>query len=125
MSPRISLQARINDYLAERRRLGFQLRSRDTLLADFAHFVADRHHQGPLTVELMTEWARQGKGGRGSPATWAARLEISPLLSRSSGKMRILSGGRAQMIRQGDHPLQSKLCSSRNPAAQGRNETKV
>lgn len=74
MSPRISLQARINDYLAERRRLGFQLRSRDTLLADFARFVADRHHQGPLTVELMTEWARQGKGGRGSPATWAARL---------------------------------------------------
>jgi site-specific recombinase XerD len=74
MSPRISLQARIDDYLAERRRLGFQLRSRDTLLADFAHFVADRHHQGPLTVELMTEWARQGKGGRGSPATWAARL---------------------------------------------------
>ena len=32
MSARISLQARIDDYLAERRRLGFQLRSRDTLL---------------------------------------------------------------------------------------------
>ncbi len=74
MSPRVSLQARIDDYLAERRRLGFQLRSRDTLLADFARFVADRHHQGPLTVELMTEWARRGKGGQGSPATWAARL---------------------------------------------------
>lgn len=74
MSPHISLQARIDDYLAERRRLGFQLRSRSTFLASFARFVADRHHQGPLTVELMTEWVRQGKGGRGSPGTWAVRL---------------------------------------------------
>lgn len=74
MSPCISLQTRIDDYLAERRRLGFQLRSRDSFLAGFARFVADRHHQGPLTVELMADWVRQGKGGRGSPATWALRL---------------------------------------------------
>lgn len=74
MSPGISLQTRIDDYLAERRRLGFQLRSRDSLLASFARFVADQHHQGPLTVELMTDWVRQGKGGHGTPATWAVRL---------------------------------------------------
>lgn len=74
MSPRISLQTRIDDYLAERRRLGFQLRSRDSLLASFARFVADQHHQGPLTVELMADWVRQGKGGQGTPATWAVRL---------------------------------------------------
>lgn len=74
MSARISLQARIDDYLAERRRLGFHLRSRDTFLAGFARFVASRHHRGPLTVELMTDWVRQGKGGRGSPGTWARRL---------------------------------------------------
>lgn len=74
MSARIGLQARINDYLAERRRLGFHLRSRDTFLAGFARFVADRRHRGPLTVELMTDWVRQGKGGRGSPGTWARRL---------------------------------------------------
>jgi hypothetical protein len=42
MSRAISLQARIDDYLAERRRQGFELRSRDTFLAPFARFVASR-----------------------------------------------------------------------------------
>ena len=74
MSARISLQQRIDDYLAERRRLGFHLRSRDTFLAGFACFVASRRHRGPLTVELMTDWVRQGKCGRGSPDTWVRRL---------------------------------------------------
>jgi len=82
MSARISLQTRINDYLAERRRLGFELRSWDAFLAGFARFVASRHHQGPLTVELMTDWIRQGKGGRGSPGTWARRLEKLRLFVR-------------------------------------------
>ena len=74
MNARVSLQRRIDDYLAERRRLGFQLRARDTFLAGFARFVASRHHRGPLTVEIMTQWVRQGKGGQGSPGTWARRL---------------------------------------------------
>lgn len=74
MSARISLQTRIDDYLAERRRLGFELRSRDTFLAGFARYVASRHHRGPLTVELMAEWARHDKWNRGTPGTWAARL---------------------------------------------------
>ncbi|MDP2708332.1 MAG: tyrosine-type recombinase/integrase, partial [Burkholderiales bacterium] len=38
-------------------------------------YVAKRHHRGPLTIELMTDWVRLGKGGRGSPGTWARRLE--------------------------------------------------
>ena len=75
MITRISLQTRIDDYLAERRRLGFELRSWDTFLTGFARYVASRHHRGPLTVELMTGWVRQGKGGRGSPGTWARRLD--------------------------------------------------
>jgi integrase len=75
MSARIRLQTRIDDYLVERRRLGFELRSWDTFLAGFAGYVARRHRRGPLTVELMTDWVRQGKGGRGSPGTWARRLE--------------------------------------------------
>ena len=54
--------------------LGFQLRSQDTLLADFARFVADRHHHGPLTVELMVDWVRKGKGGLGTPETWYRRM---------------------------------------------------
>jgi len=74
MSTRVSLQRRINDYLAERRRLGFALRSRDTLLAGFAKYVAARRHRGPLTVDLMVDWARQDKWQRDTPATWAVRL---------------------------------------------------
>jgi len=74
MSAHISLQRRIDDYLAERRRLGFVLRSRDTFLADFASFVARRHHRGPLTVELIADWVRQGKDGQGTPETWVRRL---------------------------------------------------
>lgn len=74
MSAHISLQRRINDYLAERRRLGFVLRSRDAFLAGFASYVARCHHRGPLTVELMTDWVRQGKDGQGSPETWTRRL---------------------------------------------------
>jgi integrase len=74
MSARVSLQVRVEDYLAERRRLGFELRSRDTFLNGFVRFAADRRHRGPLTVELITDWVRQGKGGLGSPGTWARRL---------------------------------------------------
>lgn len=74
MSTHIRLQTRIDDYIAERRHLGFKLHSRDTLLAGFARYVASRHHRGPLTIELMADWARQDKWHRGTPETWAGRL---------------------------------------------------
>mgnify|MGYP001362378846 FL=1 len=54
MSARFGLQTRIDDNLADCRRLGFELRSWDTFLAGFARFVVSRHHRGPLTVELIT-----------------------------------------------------------------------
>ncbi len=76
MSPHISLQQRVIDYLAERRRLGFELRSRDTLLAGFARYVADQKHRGPLNADLMIEWARHDKWHHETPATWAVRLAI-------------------------------------------------
>ncbi len=74
MSAPIRLQARVDDYLAERRRLGFQLHSMDTLLADFAKFIADQRHSGPLTVELMVDWVRRAKEGLGTPETWYRRM---------------------------------------------------
>jgi integrase len=73
MNRLISLQARVDDYLAERRRQGFNLRSRDTFLSGFARFVTAKHHGGPLTSELITEWVRSGKGGHGDAGTWAYR----------------------------------------------------
>ena len=74
MSTPIPLQARVGDYLAERRRLGYALHSQDTLLADFARFVGERHHDGPLSVELMVDWARRNQAGLGTRETWYRRM---------------------------------------------------
>ena len=82
MSAHISLQMRANDYLAERRRLGYELRGLDTFLEGFVRYVADRRHRGPLTVEVITDWIRQGREGVGSRGTWAARLKRLQLFIR-------------------------------------------
>lgn len=76
MSARTTLQARVEQYLAERRRLGFELRSMGHGLARFARYVAEVGHQGPLTVDVMAAWARQAKGGHGDRATSARRLQM-------------------------------------------------
>jgi hypothetical protein len=46
MSARTTLQARVEQYLAERRRLGFELRRMGHGLARFARYVAKVGHQG-------------------------------------------------------------------------------
>ena len=69
MSARVSLQARVEQYLAERRQLGFELDNMGHRLASFARSVASAAHHGPLTVGLMAGWARQAKAGRGDRAT--------------------------------------------------------
>jgi integrase len=74
MSARTSLTARIEQYLAERRRLGFELKPMGQALARFARYATSCRHRGPLTVELMAAWARQAKGGRGDRATAARAL---------------------------------------------------
>ena len=75
MSARAGLRARVEQYVAERRRLGFALRSMEPRLLSFARYVADVGHQGPLTVDLMADWARQTKAGRGDRSTLARRLK--------------------------------------------------
>jgi integrase len=62
------------DYLASRRRLGFDLKSTGRRLLDFACFADRSGHQGPLTVNLAASWARSGPGQ--APFTWARRIEI-------------------------------------------------
>lgn len=72
MSARPNLQARVQLYLAERRKLGFELESPGLALASFARYVAQVRHRGPLTVEVMADWARQTKTS--SRAAAARRL---------------------------------------------------
>ncbi len=76
MSATTDLQSRVNEYLAERRRLGFELDRMGGALASFARFVADAHHSGPLSIEVMVEWVRQDKAQHRTQATWARRLEL-------------------------------------------------
>jgi integrase len=76
MSARVSLQARVEQYLAERRRAGFELSTMEHGLASFARHVQATGHCGPLTVDLMAAWARQAKGGHGDRATSARRLKM-------------------------------------------------
>jgi integrase len=75
VSARAGLRTRVEQYLAERRRLGFALRSMEPRLLSFARYVADVGHQGPLTVDLMADWARQARAGRGDRSTLARRLK--------------------------------------------------
>jgi integrase len=76
MSQPMNLRARVRQYLRERRRLGFQLRSMGYALRSFAHHVDKPENPGPLTVEVMAEWARRDRAGSNDPCTWARRLKL-------------------------------------------------
>ena len=74
MSARVSLQARVEQFLAERRHLGFRPPTTGNALDQFVRYVDKVGHRGPLTVDLMADWARQTKGGHGDRATSARSL---------------------------------------------------
>src|SRR5258705_11223323 len=76
MSQPTNLRARVRQYLCERRRLGFQLRSMGYALRSFAHHVDKVVNPGPLTVEMIAEWARCDQAGSSDPRTWARRLKM-------------------------------------------------
>lgn len=57
--PGSDLASRVQQYLDERRRLGFKLCSRGRALPNFERYVTKSGHAGPLTVDLMAQWARQ------------------------------------------------------------------
>lgn len=48
----------VEEYLAQRRSLGFRLQSDGELLLHFAKYVSGSAHQGPLNAELMLRWVR-------------------------------------------------------------------
>ena len=70
MSARVSLQARVEQYLVERRLLGFKLDNMGHRLASFARYVTNAGHVGPLTVELMADWARQARLAMATAPPW-------------------------------------------------------
>lgn len=74
MSAKATLAARVEQYLAERRRLGFQLRTMAYSLRSLVEHVRKVRHRGVLTIEVMATWARQVRRGPRTPVTWARRL---------------------------------------------------
>jgi site-specific recombinase XerD len=76
MSAPVTMQSHAANYLSERRRLGFQLRSTGLAVMSFARYVDGLGHQGPLTVEVMADWARRDKWKSDEPSTWARRLKM-------------------------------------------------
>lgn len=69
-----TMVARVEEYLALRRQLGFALLSSGQQLLGFARYADGIGHRGPLTVELAVRWARLPEGAR--PFWWARRLQI-------------------------------------------------
>ncbi len=69
--PAGALTQAVQDYLTLRRAMGYQLRTCEYLLRDFAEFL---HGRGATTVTIQSalQWAMQPADA--SPAWWAARL---------------------------------------------------
>ena len=67
--------ALVERYLTERRTLGFQLRSPAYCLRSLAEYARRTRHRGPLTLEVMAEWARLDSHASVDPRTWARRLK--------------------------------------------------
>jgi integrase len=75
MKANTSLNARAEQYLAERRRLGFNDGTVAYSLRSFVRHIEVVRHRGALTIEVMTDWARRDSHGSNDPHTWARRLK--------------------------------------------------
>ena len=82
MSARVTLQSRAENYLSERRRLGFGLRTPDYPVISFARYVDGLGHRGPLAVEIMADWARRDQGNGKGALNWARRLKCLRTFAR-------------------------------------------
>ncbi len=70
-----AMQTHAENYLSERRRLGYGLRTTGYSVLSFARYIDALNSQEPLTVEVMADWARQDKDNSVMPSTWARRLK--------------------------------------------------
>jgi integrase len=76
MSPDTTLQALVKRYLDERHRLGFSARTQAYALRSFARHVHAVGHVGPITIEVMADWAHSDSRASSDPRTWARRLKL-------------------------------------------------
>jgi len=75
-----TMRSRVRAYLAERRTLGFRLRSEGYLLLNFARYADGHASRGRLTNKLAIAWASLPKDA--DRHCWARRLEAVRRLAR-------------------------------------------
>lgn len=75
MTAPTTMQSHAENYLNERRRLGFGMRTTGYAVNSFARYFDDLGHQGPLAIEVMADWAQRDRRRSNKPATWARRLK--------------------------------------------------
>lgn len=75
-----TMRSRVRAYLAERRALGFRLRSEGYLLLSFARYADGHASRGRLTHKLAITWASLPQGA--DRHCWARRLEAVRRLAR-------------------------------------------
>lgn len=74
------LTAHVEDYLASRRVMGFELRGEGYQLHAFARFAQQQNHSGSPTLDVVLRWAQGAK--QPGPVTAARRLEtLRPFLT--------------------------------------------
>ena len=73
MTP-LSFHRLVDEYLTLRRGLGFDLKTPEWLLRDFARYADRIGHSGPVTIELAVQWARSSRSS--NPAQAARRLVV-------------------------------------------------
>lgn len=74
MGRRITMKKQVKDYLNYRRSLGFQLKSEERVLINFANYAENKDHKGHLTIKLAVEWALSSKSKKN--LTHARRMEV-------------------------------------------------
>lgn len=75
-----TLTSRVQDYLRQRRVLGYKLFREGRQLLNFAHYADRGRHRGPLTTTLALRWATLPRAA--DPAYRARRLGIVRVFAR-------------------------------------------
>ena len=72
-----TIRSKVDIYLKERRQAGFRLKTNGLYLQSFSRFAENRHHRGPIAVQLAVAWAQASH--RPNIRTAAHRLkELQP-----------------------------------------------
>jgi integrase len=71
---RLTITKQVEEYLASRRAMGFELRGEGYQLHAFARFAKENGYAGPVTMNLLLQWVQGAK--KPGPVTAARRVEV-------------------------------------------------